>query len=195
MITLTILIAGNLNVTSPNVIAQNKSTTGISRISTNNTDTSENESLPYVANSTAASPIMLKSAMDAESTQCDASLMDHVYHNPRLDVVSPCMTVSGTVKFVKPEDDMDYHLRVKLDPQFGGLVNDANINGYLVVEPICEAPMTHRTTQAAIDACDNFAQDIRIPNIGDHVDITGVYVLDRQHGWMEIHPVTNISPS
>ena len=46
---------------------------------------------------------------------------------------------------------MDYHIRVKLDPQFSGLVDDANINGYFVVKRICEVAMTPWTVQAAVE--------------------------------------------
>jgi hypothetical protein len=31
-----------------------------------------------------------------------------------------------------------------------------------------------------------------IPSVGDKVVVQGSYVLDQDHGWMEIHPVTSI---
>ena len=127
------------------------------------------------------------------SDECDQSLWNHVYNPQRLQVVSPCKSVLGVIESKRVEKDGDYHIRVKLDPQFSNLINSANIKnqfGDLVVEPIC----VNRVTQAdAISACQNFHQNISIPPIGSHVNITGSYVLDKEHGnWAEIHPVTNI---
>jgi hypothetical protein len=46
----------------------------------------------------------------------------------------------------------------------------------------------------AISAFQNFHQNINILPIGSHVEVTGSYVLDNQHGgWAEINPVTSIS--
>ena len=74
------------------------------------------------------------------------------------------------------------------------MINPANIKnqvGHLVVEPIC----VNKVTQAdAISACQNFHQNISVPPIGSHVNITGSYALDKEHGnWAEIHPVTSIT--
>ncbi|MGN6822391.1 MAG: pyridoxamine 5'-phosphate oxidase family protein, partial [Candidatus Nitrosocosmicus sp.] len=80
------------------------------------------------------------------------------------------------------------------DPQFSNLINSANINGQrgdLVVEPICQHTVTESI--AAAVACSNFHQSINIPEVGSHVNVTGSYVLDKEHnGWAEIHPVTSI---
>jgi hypothetical protein len=63
--------------------------------------------------------------------------------------------------------------------------------GDLVLEPIC---MNRVTQLDAISACQNFHQNIDIPAIGSHVEVTGSYVLDNEHGkWAEIHPVTSIT--
>jgi hypothetical protein len=128
-----------------------------------------------------------------EEGKCDKSLWNHVYNPQRLQVVSPCKSVLGVIESKRVEKDGDYHIRVKLDPPFSNLINSANIKnqfGDLVVEPIC----VNRVTQAdAISACQNFHQNISIPPIGSHVNITGSYVLDKEHGnWAEIHPVTTI---
>jgi hypothetical protein len=58
-----------------------------------------------------------------------------------------------------------------------------------VFEPIC----VNKVTQAsAKKACKNFHQKINLPNVGDHVEVTGIHMLDTEHGWLEIHPVTKI---
>jgi hypothetical protein len=110
-----------------------------------------------------------------------------------LQIIDNCVTVSGVIELRRIEPDGDYHIRLKLDPQFSSLINSANINdqaGDLVVEPICVNPVTQAD---AISACQNFRQNIEVPPVGTHVEITGSYVLDKQHGrWAEIHPVTSI---
>jgi hypothetical protein len=127
------------------------------------------------------------------TTGCDQSLWNHVYNPSRLQIINPCITVTGTIDKITPEADGDEHIRLKLDPQFSNLINSANIQGQdgdLLVEPICVRAVTQPD---AFSACFNFHQNIAIPPIGTHVQITGSYVLDKQHGgWAEIHPVTSI---
>jgi hypothetical protein len=134
------------------------------------------------------------STTSTSSNECDQTLWNHVYNPARLQVVDTCKSVTGIIESKRVEKDGDYHIRVKLDPQFSNLINSANVQnqfGDLVVEPIC----VNKVTQAdAISACQNFHQNISIPPIGSHVNITGSYVLDKEHGnWAEIHPVTSIN--
>ena len=42
------------------------------------------------------------------------------------------------------------------------------------------------------EICKNFKQKINLPNVGDHVEVTGIHMLDNDHGWLEIHPVIKI---
>jgi hypothetical protein len=131
---------------------------------------------------------------NSKEVKCDQSLWNHVYNPQRLQVVDPCKTVSGIIESKRSEADGDYHIRLKLDPQFSNLVNAANLKeqfGDLVLEPIC---MNRVTQTDAISACHNFRQSIDIPAVGSHVQVTGSYVLDKQHGkWAEIHPITSIN--
>lgn len=126
--------------------------------------------------------------------QCDQSLWNRIYNPQRLQVVESCKTVTGIIESKRVEADGDYHIRLKLDPQYANLINQANVNGQLgdlVVEPIC---MNRVTQLDAISACQNFRQSIDIPPVGSHVQVTGSYVLDKEHGsWAEIHPVTSIT--
>jgi len=39
-------------------------------------------------------------------------------------------------------------------------------------------------------SCKKYHQKITLPNKGDKVSVTGIHMLDKQHGWLEIHPVT-----
>ena len=127
--------------------------------------------------------------------KCDKSLWNHVYHPERLQIIDTCKSVLGTIESKKSEADGDFHIRLKLDPQFSNLINSANVNGQrgdLVVEPICQHTITESISAAV--ACSNFHQNINIPEVGSHVNVTGSYVLDKEHnGWAEIHPVTSIT--
>ncbi len=131
--------------------------------------------------------------INAQSTiPCDTSLWQHVYHKYRLEVKEECKTVSGVVLAKKIEADGDYHIRLKLDPGQGQLLNEKNISvqdSCLVIEAVC----AHEVTQTdAISACENYVNNVRIPEVGEHIRVTGSYVLDTQHGWLEIHPITAI---
>lgn len=69
--------------------------------------------------------------------------------------------------------------------------NQENQFGDLVLEPICIGKVTQGT---AISACQNFHQGIDIPPVGSHIQVTGSYVLDKEHSeWAEIHPITTIA--
>jgi hypothetical protein len=134
------------------------------------------------------------SSTPTSSDQCDQSLWDHVYNPSRLQVVDYCRSVSGVIESIRTERDGDFHIRVKLDPEFSDMINSANVKnqfGDLVLEPICVNPVTQ---PSAISACQDFHQNIEVPPVGSHVEITGSYVLDKEHGsWAEIHPVTSIT--
>jgi hypothetical protein len=130
----------------------------------------------------------------APATGCDASLWDHVYHPQRLRVLSKCISVTGVIRHIKQEADGDYHIQVRLDPQFAKLTNARNLSAQaasLVVEPVCQTQVTQADAQ---EACRDFHSPVRVPGEGTHVRIKGSYVLDAEpgHGWMEIHPVTSI---
>ncbi len=127
------------------------------------------------------------------ATTCNESLWDHVYHPDRLQVIDPCITVSGIIDSISTEKDADYHIQLNLDSEYADLINEVNRafqHGDIVLEPICENPVEQTD---AIDACSNFNYTVNVPPVGTHVKVTGSYVLDKQHGgWAEIHPVTRI---
>ncbi len=128
-----------------------------------------------------------------------------VYLSGRLHLIDRCMTVSGTVDCLKVEPDGDIHVRLRLDPQFVRLLKPANElqtcadpGPHLVVEIIPQHPqgILFRTNNA--DA-GGFI-DPRTPAPGDHVTVTGPYVVDTNslhrflyqgraaENWGEIHP-------
>jgi hypothetical protein len=129
------------------------------------------------------------------SSSCSdpASISSHVYHPYRLRIVKPCITASGTVDRVIQEADGDVHVRTKLDQAYRNLTNSANDQyqyGDLVVEIICVTPPSQTD---AIPACQGYTNQITVPSAGQHITITGPYVLDSDHyNWAEIHPVYSL---
>lgn len=122
------------------------------------------------------------------------STSSHVYNPYRLTIVQSCITASGIVENVFEEADGDYHIRLFLDDQYANLTNSANDQyqyGDLVVEIICALPITQ---QDAVSACQGYTNNITIPNVNDHITVTGPYVLDTDHNnWAEIHPVYTLT--
>ncbi len=123
---------------------------------------------------------------------CDPTLWSHVHDPNRLTVVGSCRTVTGTIVTHHSNEDGDIDMQVALDPPFDTMINDSNrkqLNGRLQVEAVCQAPVI-KYSEAA---CAGFAGTVPIPADGTRVQITGSYVLDTNHGWMEIHPVSVLS--
>ena len=132
----------------------------------------------------------------ASSSSCTdpASISSHIYNSYRLQIVKSCITASGTVDRVIEEADGDVHLRTNLDQAYSNLTNSGN-QGYpqygdLVVEIIC---VNQPSQTDAIPACQGYTNQIPVPSAGQHITITGPYVLDSDHSyWAEIHPVYSL---
>src|SRR3989475_3142652 len=131
----------------------------------------------------------------ASPVQCTdpSGINSHVYHPARLTVVKSCITASGVVDRVLTEQDGDLHVRLRLDQAYSNLTNNANNqyeNGDLVVEIICVGPVSQAD---AVSACQNYTNNILIPQQGQHITVSGPYVLDTMHyNWAEIHPVYSL---
>ncbi len=124
---------------------------------------------------------------------CDVALWRHVYHAYRLHVISSCRTVTGTVEDVRGEPDGDTHILLKPYPRYAGLVNAGNTereHGDLVLEVICAGSVSQAD---AVTACHGVTPRVRSASPGDRIRVTGSYVLDADHGWMEIHPASRIT--
>jgi hypothetical protein len=108
----------------------------------------------------------------ASTCVAPADVLAGVYHPHRLHVLSACRAVSGTVVAISHELDGDLH--VDLDTR-GALTNAVNASakgGSLVVE-FMPRDGGHLPAPAA----------------GEHIALTGAWVLDTNHGWNELHPV------
>ena len=131
-----------------------------------------------------------KAPLSLLTESCDSGLWRHVNEKERLHVIEQCAAVEGRVVSVHPNSDGDLH--IALDPEQKSVLNLVNMihgHGDLVVEVICEHTPAHAPDQAA---CGAFHSQVAIPNVGDHIRVTGAYVTDRDNGWNEIHPVTRI---
>lgn len=126
------------------------------------------------------------------TTGCDESLWSRVYNPARLQKLSPCIAVSGTVTQSSADDDGDQHFLLKLDAGEEALVNETNArkkNGDLVVEIVCANPVLLAKVKSV---CEGFRNAIAIPRLGEHVRATGSYVIDSHNGWAEVHPVSKL---
>lgn len=126
--------------------------------------------------------------------QCDQGLWEHVYNPRRLQVLDPCISVTGTVDSVKEQADGDYHVLFLLDQEFEPLLNEKNLSrqrGLLVLEPICQGKITQANARRP---CSGYAGPYFLPEVGQRYLVTGTYVYDTQHGWNELHPVTSMQP-
>jgi len=124
------------------------------------------------------------------SSRCDVSLWQHVYERERLQVIEECTAVEGRVVKLHEAEDGDLH--IALDPDDKSvlnLLNAVHAKGTLVVEVVCRHSATGSTEQAA---CRDYQSTVLIPRAGDRVRVTGAYVTDRDNGWREIHPVSQI---
>lgn len=116
-------------------------------------------------------------------------LKKRIWNAKRLEIIEPCVTITGVVTAVRPILDGDLHVHLRPDPQFAGLVNEKNIQargGNLILEPQCFWAMWRRNSTGP---CKNRGYSMRIPKTGTRVRVTGTFVFDRDHGWNELHPI------
>jgi len=113
-----------------------------------------------------------------------------VYDPARLTVIDACKTVTGVITDHHENADGDIDVRLALDPPYVNLLNAGNIsnlNGHLQTEAICQTKIENAD---AARACQGFNGSVVVPPDGTHVQVTGTYTLDKNHGWMEMHPIS-----
>lgn len=148
-------------------------------------------------------PILLVAAMQqvANARNSQDNPLANVYHPWRLEVIKDQMTATGTVMVVRHEEDGDYHFNLKLPKSEAGLLNERNYSGEgggLVCEIVpadeadCPVGQAPRPTHGNYNYGRGTGRDLQPPAVGQVVAVTGPYVLDTDHGWMEIHPVAAI---
>ena len=126
------------------------------------------------------------------TASCDSALWEHVWDSSRLEVIDKCKEVTGTIEELSAQDDGDAHMLLKLDAGQENLLKPKNITkkeGDLVIEVICANEITKKKAK---EPCEGYLNQIKLPETGQHVKVTGSYVIDSNNGWAEIHPVTKI---
>src|ERR1019366_6593858 len=131
----------------------------------------------------AAVRVMSVAPPHALSIFCDHSLWSHVYAGDprrfsrpqdRLQVIQDCVSVTATIESARSEKDGDFHIRLRVDPQYSSMLNAKNRSGQhgaLVVEPVCMNPVKQRDTLGE-HVCDGFSQDVYTPAmLGNHVRV------------------------
>ncbi len=128
---------------------------------------------------------------------CPTDRNAHVYNPDRLELLAACVEVTGTIEEESSQPDGDYHVRLRLDP--GQTCSDqpcldgrnlSQLAGDLLLEPVCENPVTRKD---AVSACQGYHNPLVLPPVGSHVAAVGPFVLDIDHGWNEIHPLESIT--
>jgi hypothetical protein len=135
--------------------------------------------------------ILFSSAQKA-SSDCDKNLWNFVWEPSRLQVLDKCKTVTGVIVEKNADPDGDEHMLLKLDEGQESLLQKKNYSkkgGNLVIEAIC---INQITRKAAKGICKGYVNNVHLPKVGDHVRVTGSYVLDSHNGWTEIHPITQV---
>ncbi len=133
-----------------------------------------------------------KDSIDTDASACDPNIWKYVYDPTRLEVVDKCMTATGIIEETSANDDGDQHMLLKLDAGQENLLKKKNIkkkNGYLVIEAVC---MNNITNPKVGGACNGYVNHVQLPKVGEHVKVTGSYVIDSHNGWAEIHPISKI---
>lgn len=146
------------------------------------------------------SPTAAISATPAPATATPTEVchgLAHVYNPGRLHVLASCVSVRGVIISARQEPDGDLHVLLKVDAdqrdprggRFTNGVNDAKQGGDLVLEPVCVAPVIQPD---AVSACASYRNPLVVPPRGAYVVVTGPWVLDAPHGWLEIHPLERV---
>lgn len=158
---------------------------------------------PVSQPSAVVSPVVSASASLTPVTAATPTLaqichgLAHVYNPDRLHVLASCVGVRGVIISARQEPDGDLHVLLKVDAdqrdprggRFTNSVNAAKQGGDLVLEPVCVGPVIQPD---AVGACAGYHNPLTIPPPGTHVVVTGPWVLDAPHGWLEIHPLERV---
>jgi hypothetical protein len=103
-----------------------------------------------------------------------------VWAPKRLAVLNSCQQMSGTVMKAEHELDGDLDLYVDLDPAYDHLAGSSAQLNFL-----------HRwgPGDVIVELMPRDGEHLPAPSEGDHIDLTGAWATDKNHGYNEIHPV------
>lgn len=128
----------------------------------------------------------------SSSSDCDPLKWKFVYNPSRLEVLDKCKVVTGVITERDSNEDGDEHMLLKLDPGQDDLLKKKNFSkkdGCLVIEAVCVNNITRKKVKGV---CEGYVNNVLLPVVGDHVKVTGSYVLDSHNGWTEIHPISEV---
>jgi hypothetical protein len=135
---------------------------------------------PFLVLAVVVGGCALRRAAPPPSPYCrSGSPLVGVYHPQRLKVKNRCVRAVGTVEKLKFEGyDGDVHLELRLDGTNSNLLARGNeqVGATLIVEII---PWDRSR--------------VRVPEVGQRIEVVGPWVDDTTHGWNEIHPAWWIS--
>lgn len=119
-------------------------------------------------------------------------------HDPtRLRLLQGCLTVTGTVVMADVNaHDHDANFDLRVDGGYGFTIGQGNrdrLFGLLHVEivpadrPGCTRGL-HLHSVNGMDVGTCTGADVPLPAEGEHVRVTGAYVVDVTNSWRELHP-------
>ena len=123
----------------------------------------------------------------------------------KFTIIKECVTVTGTVVWVHYfNNDGDANFNVVLDSPYENMLEPGSYSKVFAskypggpamhMETICQGPVTSKSKDN-VGACDGYnGPDFRpvLPKLGQHVVVTGRYLIDRPEmpgGITELHPV------
>jgi hypothetical protein len=126
----------------------------------------------------------------------------------RFTVIKECVTMTGRVVWTHYfNDDGDANFNVVLDSQYKNMLGPGSYSKVfaskypggpaLHMEAVCQGPVTSKSTEN-VGACDGYNGPnfkTALPKIGQHVMITGRYLIEMPEmpgGITELHPVYDI---
>ena len=129
----------------------------------------------------------------------EAEAMTEVYSPERFRILNLCQSASGEVTWFELWGDGDWNVYVRLDENSRSLVDDSGIRKLRTWEqarqnggadmiweaiPRDQAYDRKTGTTGPLAACE--------PAVRDQTTVYGVHVVDKWHGWKEIHPITQV---
>lgn len=144
-----------------------------------------------------SSVVVARGSVPTAPAQCQPTNQDaYVYSPDRLEILSPCIRVTGVVDNVVTNPfDGDAVMGLRLDPDYERFLTAANrsaLGGTLHIEIICYVMPPPPFGERARANCSLDPNPLRgpLPSAGEHVWMEGRWVLDHSHGgWAELHPL------
>ena len=139
-------------------------------------------------------PVAFSASAIGEPGSCDASIWPHLWTPSRfrrpIIYDYPCVTIQGSV--------VDVHERQEGgDGDYGFMMLNEKTGKAIHVEIVCAHPPWEGHT-AAVQACRGYQNKVtERPTLGQRLRVTGWWVIDKGHGFLdfhqEIHPVSSLT--